>query len=217
MSLRWRWLSIIRTDEVQKLRFAENPDRVTGGAHLFGLAMLTAGPMIGQNDQILIADNQMGRRLGDRSPNLHTVPGGEIGRVIARQAQAAGENDNRTYQWAIGMRGARLWSGSRKGPCSTGRGNQPIEWLPKMSLGQQHDHRGGASVFACVMVMEIQPQNLFQVAQTMSAVALEFRPCAPGDLDAVGPAEIGGFKAAGQAGCGNGAFVKAAVLDQMMP
>jgi hypothetical protein len=30
-----------------------------------------------------------------------------------------------------------------------------MERLAKMGLGQQHDHRGGAGVFACVVVMEI--------------------------------------------------------------
>lgn len=185
MSLRWRWLSVIRADEVQKLRLSKNPDRVTCAAHLFGLAMFAAGPVTGQHGEILIADDQMGCRIGDRSPDFHTVAGGEIGRVVAGQAQAAGKDDNRAYQGTVGMRGARLGSGSRKGCSPTRWGDQIMERQAKTGLGQQHDHRGGAGVLACVVVMEIQSQDLLQIAQAMPAVALEFRPGASGNLDAV--------------------------------
>lgn len=48
------------------------------GAHLLGLAMFAAGPVTGQKGQILIAHDEMDRCLGNNSPNLHSVPGGEI-------------------------------------------------------------------------------------------------------------------------------------------
>lgn len=68
--------------------------------------------------------------------------------------------------------------------------------MAKTGLGQQYNHRGGAGILACVVVMEIQSQHLLQIAQPMPAVAFEVRPGAPGDLDAVGPTEIRGIKAA---------------------
>lgn len=72
------------------------------GAHLLGLAMFAAGPVTGQKGQILIAHDEMDRCLGNNSPNLHSVPGGEIGRTFAGQAQAAGKNGNHSKR--IGMR-----------------------------------------------------------------------------------------------------------------
>jgi len=85
-----------------------------------------------------------------------------------------------------------------------------------MRFGMQDDLGGGAGVFACVVVAEIQLQDFLEVPQTMPAIAFQLGPCSAGDGHAVDPAEIRCIPPVGAAGGIHGLFVEIAMLNQMM-
>lgn len=80
----------------------------------------------------------------------------------------------------------------------------------------QDDLRCGARILSRVVVSEIKVQNLLEVAQTMPAIPLKFRPCPPCNFDTVRPAKIRGVSSIGTAGGVHGLLVEIAVLDQMV-
>lgn len=85
-----------------------------------------------------------------------------------------------------------------------------------MNFGMQHDQRGGAGVFACVVMVELKIQCTLEVRQPVSAIALQLGPCPPRDPNTVVPAQVWDVDAAEAAGGIHSLLVEIAVLDEVM-
>lgn len=87
----------------------------------------------------------------------------------------------------------------------------------EMCFRMQHNHGSRAGIFSGVMMVETQIQHLFQIGQTMPAIAFQLGPGPSGNPDAVAPAERRRLKAQKTMGGVDGLFVKVAVLNEMVP
>lgn len=181
----------------------------------FGAPMLGALLVSLKDGHILIANHQergffcYGRLDGNPGS------GGSGCSLFARNGQRTGKADDVTEEWAvlIALNGNGFWIGATVGFAS----RKFIKALSGSLLGQQNNLSRGFGIFGSIVVFEVQVQNFLEIAQSVTAVALKFRPGLAGDDDAIVPVSSQGWKVVSFACLINSLLVKITVLDERMP
>ena len=86
--------------------------------------------------------------------------------------------------------------------------------LSQRSFGMQDHQRCGARVFACVVMLKLQIQQLFEVAKAVTPVAFQLGPCPARDSYTIGPMRRDHPQAIPPTGSCDGFFIISAVLHK---